>query len=112
MKFVALDIGNVLLHADFSDFLKKLSKSLNITIEEANYFMNRSQKLHDLGLTKMSDELRDHFKIKSPVIIDELISMWNDVIHPANDILEIIDRLARENDLQVALLSNVGIEHA
>jgi FMN phosphatase YigB (HAD superfamily) len=112
MKYVALDIGNVLLHADFSFFLKKLSKSLDITMEEASYFLNRSQKLHDLGLTKMSDELRDHFKIKSPVIIDEIIFMWNDVIRPADDVLKIIDKAAREHNVQVALLSNVGLEHA
>jgi len=112
MIYVALDIGNVLVHADFSAFLKRLSKTLNITLEEAMYFMNRSQKLHDLGLTKMSDELRDHFKIRSPVIIDELVTDWNNVIQPAHYILDILNKLIKNNDLKVALLSNVGLEHA
>jgi len=112
MIHVALDIGNVLVHADFKPFLNKLSKSLNITLEEAMYFMNRSQKLHDLGLTQMSDELRDHFKIRSPITINELIDDWNAVIQPADYILDILNKMMAENDLQVALLSNVGLEHA
>jgi FMN phosphatase YigB (HAD superfamily) len=112
MKYVAFDIGNVLVYSNFNDFLKKLSKSLNLTMEEAMYFMNRSQKLHDLGLTNMSDELRDHFKIKSPVTMEELIGQWNEVIKPADFLLDKIDKLEKEHRLKIALLSNVGVEHS
>lgn len=112
MKYVAFDIGNVLVYANFNEFLRKLSKALNITIEEATYFMNRSQKLHDLGLTNMSDELRDHFKLKSPVLIEELITQWNEVIRPADFFLEKIDKMEKEHKLKIALVSNVGLEHA
>lgn len=111
-KYVAFDIGNVLVHSTFPDFLKKLSKELNITIEEAEYFMNRTQKLHDLGCTKMADELRDHFKIRSPVIIDELIQNWKDVIKPDYWVLTTLDNLIKKENLQVALVSNIGLEHA
>lgn len=112
MIYVALDVGNVLVHSNFDEFLKKLSKSLNITIEEANYFMNRTQKLHDLGLTNMADELRDHFKIKSPVIMEELLSHWNDVIVPSGHIIGLLNDLSKDHEIKVALLSNVGLEHA
>lgn len=112
MTYVALDIGNVLVYANFNDFLKRLSKALNITIEEALYFMNRSQKLHDLGLTKMSDELRDHFKIRSPVTIEELVSEWNSVIVPCTEVLDRLNHLTANHKVKVALLSNVGLEHA
>ena len=112
MIYCALDIGNVLVLANFEDFIKKLSKTLNITIEEANYFMNRTQKLHDLGLTNMSDELRDHFKIKSPVTIEELIFHWNQVILPNTYIMHLLNELSRDHDIKVALVSNVGLEHA
>jgi len=44
MKYVALDIGNVLCHVDFSEFLNQLSAELNMTLEDAMYFLNRSQK--------------------------------------------------------------------
>lgn len=64
MNYVCLDVGNVLVHVDFQIFIRDLSKQLNITLEEAEYFMNRTHALHDMGLTKMADELRDHFKIK------------------------------------------------
>ena len=49
--YVCLDIGNVLCHVDFNVFLADVSESLNVTTEDAMYFLNRSQKLHDLGLT-------------------------------------------------------------
>ena len=112
MIYVALDVGNVLVHSNFDEFLKRLSKTLNITLEEANYFMNRTQKLHDLGLTNMADELRDHFKIKSPITMDELLSHWNDVIIPSGHIIKTLSDLSKEYKIKVALLSNVGLEHA
>jgi|HubBroStandDraft_5_1064220.scaffolds.fasta_scaffold271406_2 FMN phosphatase YigB (HAD superfamily) len=112
MNYCALDIGNVLVHVNFQPFLNQLSKSLNITLEEAGYFMNRSQCLHDLGCTTMLSELKDHFKIRSPIIIEELIEKWNKVIEPNFDIIHRIDRMIRHDDLQIALLSNVGLEHA
>lgn len=112
MMYVAFDVGNVLVHSDFQPFLKQLSKSLNLTLEEANYFMNRTQQLHDLGCTHMADELRDHFKIKSPVIIEELISQWNEVVMPADYMLEALIGLKEKHKLKIALLSNVGLEHA
>jgi FMN phosphatase YigB (HAD superfamily) len=112
MIYCAFDVGNVLVHSDFNPFLKQLSKSLNLTLEEANYFMNRTQQLHDLGCTHMADELRDHFKIKSPVIIEELISQWNEVVTSADYMLEALLDLKEEHNLKIALLSNVGLEHA
>jgi len=111
-KFCAFDIGNVLVHSTFPEFLKKLSKQLNITLEEAEYFMNRTQKLHDLGCTKMADELRDHFKIRSSVTIDELIEEWKDVIKPDYFVLSWLDNLIKKHNLRVALVSNIGLEHA
>lgn len=111
-KYVCLDIGNVLCHVDFQSFLNKLSKTLNITLDDAMYFMNRTQKLHDLGLTVMADELRDHFKIRSPLIIEELQDAWNNVVSPNLTIIEFFTRLRDRDNLKVALLSNIGIEHA
>lgn len=112
MNYVALDIGNVLVHCDFDSFISKLSKALNITKDEATYFMNRSQKLHDLGLTVMTDELKDHFKIRSEAIIEELVDAWNGIIVADLAILDKLNRMIDKSGLQVALLSNVGLEHA
>lgn len=112
MKYLCADIGNVLCHVSFDQFLRELSEALNITLEDGKYFLNRSQKLHDLGLTVMADELRDHFKIKSPVIIEKLLATWNQCITPDLDILNMCNHLTERHDLKVALLSNIGIEHA
>lgn len=112
MKYAAFDVGNVLVNVDFQPFIDKLSRDLNISVEEATYFMNRSQKLHDLGLTVMRDELIDHLKIKSSVLRDELIGYWNHSITAADWMLEKLDKLTTDHDVRVALLSNVGLEHA
>jgi FMN phosphatase YigB (HAD superfamily) len=112
MKYAAFDIGNVLVNVNFPGFINKLSKTLNLSVEEATYFMNRSQKLHDLGLTVMKDELIDHLHIKSSVLRDELIEEWNNCIIPADWLLERIDQICEEHNIKIALLSNVGLEHA
>lgn len=112
MTYVALDVGNVLVHVDFQIFIRDLSKQLNITLEDAEYFMNRTHSLHDMGLTKMSDELRDHFKIQSPVIMEELLKSWNSVIRTEHQIIDRMVSMMERRDLKVALLSNVGLEHA
>lgn len=112
MKYAAFDIGNVLVNVDFPGFINKLSKTLNITVEDATYFLNRSHAMHDLGLTVMKDELIDHLHIKSSVLRDELIQDWHNCITPADWLLDTIDDLCTKHDIKVALLSNVGIEHA
>lgn len=110
--YVALDIGNVLCHVDFNQFLNDLSEALNIPLDEALYFLNRSQKLHDLGLTVMKDELKDHLKIKSPVITNKLLDSWNKCITPDLDVLNLFNTMTEKHNLKVALVSNIGIEHA
>lgn len=112
MKNLALDIGNVLCHVDFERILSTLSKSLNISRAEALYFLNRTQKLHDLGLTNLSDELHDHFKIRSEVIINDILTEWNRAIQWDIDILSQLAKLKNKLGFEVALVSNIGIEHA
>jgi hypothetical protein len=112
MKHVCLDIGNVLCRVDFTNFLRHLSKALNITLDDGMYFLNRSQKLHDLGLTVMKDELKDHFKIKSPVIVEEILDSWNKSITIDIEVLDFFNELIDRKDIEVALLSNIGLEHA
>jgi FMN phosphatase YigB (HAD superfamily) len=112
MKYVALDIGNVLCHVDFNGFLNDLSAELNVNLEDAMYFLNRSQKKHDLGITIMRDELHDHFHIKSPVIIDRLLHSWSKSIKPDLRVLDMYNTMTEKHGLKVALLSNIGIEHA
>lgn len=112
MNYVALDVGNVLVHINFKPFVEALSKSLNITVEDAEYFMNRTCKLHDMGLTCMEDELKDHFHIKSQPTMKELLDIWNKSISTNYNVRDKIAEWAQEKNLRIALLSNVGLEHA
>ena len=111
-KNLCLDIGNVICKINFNPFIDLLSKHLNITREDVWYFLNRVQKLHDMGLTQMEDELKDHFKIKSPVIINELMDTWNKTLIPNTDIINFINEYSSTNKIEIALLSNIGFEHA
>jgi len=111
-KQLALDIGNVLCHVDFNRILNNLSKTLNISKNEAMYFLNRVQKLHDLGLTNLSDELKDYFKIRSEIVVEDILAEWNRAIQWDNDVIKQVARLKDKFDLEIALVSNIGIEHA
>lgn len=112
MKYIALDIGNVLCHLIPAPFLEKLSETCNIDYSEANRFLKKFQQLHDLGYTTMEDELSDKFKIKSPVILKSLVYYWNNSIVPNLYVLDELNNMRNEYNLQVALLSNIGVEHA
>lgn len=115
MKYLAVDLGNVIVSVDFKEFLDQLSDSLNISMDDVNYFLNRTQKLHDLGLTNIADELRDHFKIKSKVTIDRLITLWNRTVKTDPTMVKFLcDLINLKNGepTKLALLSNIGLEHA
>lgn len=112
MNFIALDIGNVLCRVDAVPFLEKLSETFNITIPEATRFLKRFQQLHDLGYTTMEDELKDQFGAKSPVILKKLVDAWNDSVMPDLQMITTLNNIRAEHGLKVALLSNIGVEHA
>lgn len=111
MNYVALDVGNVLVHVDFVPFVEALSRQLNITVEDANYFMSRTCRLHDLGLTCMEDELKNHFQIKSQVILKELLGLWNGSIWCNPQMQRKMCEWSSQKNVKIALLSNVGLEH-
>lgn len=112
MRYAAFDIGNVIVRADFNFFIGELSKQFNMSLEDAKYFMNRSQKLHDLGLTTMKDELRNNLNVKSEPLANGLVNVWNYCINPELFIVDRIHHLMKTENLQVALLSNIGLEHS
>jgi FMN phosphatase YigB (HAD superfamily) len=111
MKYLATDLGNVIIEVNFTQFAKELSRTLNIPSEEVEYFLRRTTKLHDLGITSIADELRDHFKIRSGEIIADLVGHWNNVIKSNSYMNNFLERLIRKN-VKLALLSNIGIEHS
>lgn len=112
MKYIAIDIGNVLCDVATIPFLETLSDSFNITVPEARRFLKRFQQLHDLGYTTMEDELRDNFNVRSPVVLKRIGQIWNDSVIPNLPMINKLNKLRRQHNLQVALLSNIGVEHA
>lgn len=111
-KYICLDIGDVLCEVHSNPFIAELSETFNITFADATRFLKRFQQLHDLGFTTMADELRDKFNVQSSVIIDRLVESWNNSIVPNLKILDTLYNLTQSDRLQVALLSNIGVEHA
>jgi FMN phosphatase YigB (HAD superfamily) len=112
MMHVATDIGSVLCKVDFTDFLNQLSETTNCTVEEATYFLHRSQKMQDLGITTMEEDLKTHFKINSNTVSQRLLSSWMTSIQPDYTVLEMYSRLVDLYGVKFALLSNMGIEHS
>jgi len=112
MKYLALDIGNVLCHLRQDIFVNGLSSKMNISIAESTRFLKRFWEFHDLGFTRIEDELIDKLGVKSEIILKELSSMWDDVISPNYRVIDFINQLREDHGVKVALLSNMGFEHA
>lgn len=110
MNYLAIDIGNVIVDMDFTNFLKELSVALNISKDEAYYFLERSQQLHDLGLTLIKSELKDHFKIRSEATIDKIMNEWANTLTPNKTVISWLEGLI-DKGVKIALLSNMGHEH-
>lgn len=111
MKYIALDIGNVICHANMSHFISDISETFNISIDEASRFLKSFQQMHDLGLTNMESQLRVWFDCKSEVTTSKLIENWCNSIIANPVMIKMLNKLL-DNNVQVALLSNIGVEHA
>ena len=109
-NYVCFDIGNVLCRVNFNNFLASISKYMNIAQKDAFYFLHRTQKLHDLGLTNLRDELHDHFDLHSEVIITEIMNHWDMSVWKEDIMFQLLDDLI-DSGVKVALLSNIGFEH-
>lgn len=112
IHYVCLDVGDVLVHVDFQKFIKTISEQFNITLEEAEHFTKRSHALHDVGLTNMEEQLKDYFQVRSPLVMEKLMNSWNGVISSEYHMVMKMTQMMKTDNLQVALLSNVGTEHA
>lgn len=112
--YIALDIGNVLCTVDVAPFIDYISHELMIPVPTANYFLKRFQKLHDIGFTTMEEELRDkfHLRIWHKEIIPNIIEKWNNVVSIDLNTLDRLNNFAKTHSLNIALLSNIGAEHA
>lgn len=113
MKYAAFDIGNVICHLDFTNFLEKLDYEMvdyatghNV---DTGQFLIRLQRPHDLGLATMEEELKA-FGVDD-CCINDLMKAWSNTISPEPVMISLIEELI-DNGTKVALLSNIGFEHA
>lgn len=112
MNYLALDIGQVLCHVDQYIFANVASETLNISVSDINRFTSRFWELHDLGYTNIQDELIEKLNVKSDIIIKKLADAWSNVVFPNETVINFINNLRNEHNVKIALLSNIGIEHA
>jgi len=113
-RYLALDIGNVLCRIDFRRFTFAISEATNISTWEVGQRVNRSQKMRDVGLLDMKDVLASEFQIKSSVIMDKILTIWDkEVVVFDWSVLDFFEKLYDDdNQINIALLSNVGTDHA
>ena len=109
-KYLALDVGNVVVDMKFDKFLNHLSTTLNISIQDAWSFLERTQKLHDLGYTMIRDEIRDHFKIRSEATVESIMKEWRGTLVAHPDVIAWAEKLL-DAKVKIAFVSNMGYEH-
>jgi hypothetical protein len=108
---LALDIGNVMCAIDMDQFVEPLSREINLSKEDCYHFLSCTQKLQDLGLCNIKDEIRTKFGIKSEYVVQDLVKAWNKTLIPNYSVIKYLSVLIKEFDLDVAIVSNIGYEH-
>lgn len=111
MKYIAFDIGDVICHTNIPNVIDNLSDTFNVSRDEATRFLKSFQQIHDLGLTTMESQLRVWFNCKSEATLKRITDQWNDLIYPEPAMIDMINGFL-DKGIQVALLSNIGVEHA
>jgi FMN phosphatase YigB (HAD superfamily) len=111
MKYLAIDIGNVICKVDFTKFYARISKDFNLSEFEIERFLYRAQKPHDLGILNIKGELAQSFNIKSEALLEDYMKLWDETISPNIIVMDFLNRLISD-DCKIALLSNMGSEHA
>jgi FMN phosphatase YigB (HAD superfamily) len=116
LKYICIDIGNVICEVNLNHFIENVSKYTNKSYTDIFSFLERIQKHHDLGLSSLRDEVAKYFQIKSKLILDDLMNSWNKtvVINPLmlSWIINLLYPKDKSSPYQIALLSNIGLEHS
>ncbi len=111
MKYLCLDIGNVLFDQNMEPFIRALSIQMNISKADADHFLSIIQHKQDIGISSIRDEVSSHFGIKSEYILEDLMSAWAITVMPNRNSISFFGNLAKNPEVKIALLSNIGFEH-
>lgn len=109
-KQVAFDIGNVLFRVDLDRFIGGLYQYGFVKSKIAGQrFLDKILIQQDLGFCSIKDALCDICPDNPN--IDLMESKWINTLIPSKPMINFIEELLN-NYWQVALLSNIGIDHA
>jgi FMN phosphatase YigB (HAD superfamily) len=109
-KYICLDVGNVICKVDFTDFTKQMAELLNITPGAAWQFLVDVQPAHDSGLVYIDEALAQSY-MPSKAVRKQLVEEWNKTVVADPRMLAWMQSLL-EKEVEIALLSNMGWEHA
>ena len=105
---IAFDIGNVLLQVDFEEFFAEFK---GLGRQDPLAFLCDIQARQDIGVLTMPIIIREMLGVRRQTQVDRFVKAWNDSIKPSEEMLDYVDDL-KERGAKVALLSNMGHEHA
>jgi FMN phosphatase YigB (HAD superfamily) len=110
-KYAAFDIGNVLVHVNLKIIINKLLE-LKLFVDESSawHFLETVQPLQDLGITTISKFLHSYKNISKDIQL-EITDTWNKTLTADDKMIRIMETLYT-NEVDIALLSNIGVEHA
>lgn len=110
MKYLAVDIGNVIYHTDMNGFIGTLSRTFNTNSTDVFRFLKSFQQFHDLGQTTMEYQISNYFNCKSDLILQDINKKWLEVLKPEPQMINLLRDLIADGH-QIAILSNMGTEH-
>ena len=110
---VAFDIGNVLCRVDLDPFCSAMSSISGVSKEEAYHFLEKNQYDMDVGRRALKEIIKYELNIKEWNLYsyNKIINSWLMCVTPIVEMQKLLKELA-ENNYKVALLSNIGYDHA
>jgi FMN phosphatase YigB (HAD superfamily) len=112
-KNVAFDIGDVLFHFN-PDPLINILLELNITEDKqtaCDFIGGNFQHLQEIGLYTLSQSFFQLNKQLSQENLQAITEKWRETFIPSLPMIDLVTELVN-NDYNVALLSNIGPDHA
>ncbi len=110
-RYLCFDVGNVLGRLDMKPFIDKLYSIAGCSETGAYEFLAHIQKVQDLGLYTIENELKYKFNIHGDAL-KMLLDSWNTILTPSENALNYYENIIKKYGLRVAIVSNVGIEHS
>lgn len=104
------DIGNVLVGVNLDKFTKVLKQYIPED-QDPMFFLETLQALQDVGLMTVRQALRANHNIHDEEKVQILLDAWDAVIEPNDMMLRFLET-CRADGIKIALLSNIGSEHA